>query len=191
MSWEEFCRMNASEIGPRYRQAHKSRISIPDDDLGPYRLKIEKIARAPRSLLLLGPAGRGKTYFMFALMRELFDTGVTSLGNLRFFRSTTLDNKMVEEFEKWKTIDYFVKSLAELDFLFIDDFGLDRETSKAERDYYDLIDRRVSFDKITVFSSNLDEKSIKKLFGERISSRLKSCVKIEFNGPDLRESIRI
>lgn len=191
MSWEKFCELNKEEIAPKYQRAHKDRLLIPDDSRGSYHSKIDYLVQNPRSLLLLGQAGRGKTHFMFALMRALFDNKKAFLGNTRFFRSTTLDTKLVAAFERWKTVDHYIKDLASLDFLFIDDFGLDRETSKAERDYYDLIDRRTAFEKITVFSSNLDEKSLKNLFGERIASRLKACAIIEFTGPDLREGGRI
>ncbi len=191
MSWEEFCRLNADEIAPRYRKAHKDEIAIGDDERGTFRSKIEKLILKPRSVVLSGKAGRGKTYFLFAYLRALFEARRVFLGDVRFYRSVTLDSKFVEEFEKRKTVEHFIKDLAEVKFLFIDDFGLNRDSSKAERDYYDLIDRRISFERITVFSSNLDEKGIKNIFGERISSRLKECAIIEFNGPDLREVLRL
>lgn len=191
MSWEEFCRLNSAEIAPRYRKAHKDEISISDDERGTFRSKIEKLILKPRSVVLSGKAGRGKTYFLFAYLRALFEARRVFLGDVRFYRSVTLDSKFVEEFEKRKTVEHFIKDLAEVKFLFIDDFGLNRDSSKAERDYYDLIDRRISFERITVFSSNLDEKGIKNIFGERISSRLKECAIIEFNGPDLREVLRL
>jgi len=191
MSWEEFCKLNTDQIAPKYQRAHKDKLIIPDDDRGSYKSKIEKLTEKPRSLLLLGEAGRGKTHFMFALLRALFEAKKARLGNVRFYRSPVLDSKLVSEFERWKTVDHFIKGLAELDYLFIDDFGLDRDTAKAERDYYDLIDRRTSFERVTVFSSNLDEQGLKKIFGERIASRLKECAIIEFTGEDLREGIRI
>lgn len=189
MSWDEFCHLNG--IAPKYSRANKDSIRIPDDERGSYRRKVEILTERPRSLLLLGKAGRGKTYFMFSLLRALFEEKKASLMNTRFYRSIALDAKMVSEFEKWKSNERLISDLAELEYLFIDDFGLDRDTSKAERDYYDLIDRRTSFERITVFSSNLDEQALKKLFGERIASRLKECAIIEFNGPDLRDGGRL
>ncbi len=191
MSWKEFCRLNAEFIAPKYQRADKTQIKIPDDEKGSYSKKIDIIVEKPRSLLLLGKAGRGKTYFMFALLHALFDAGKATLYNTRFYRSINLDTKLVADFEKWRSVDQTVSYIAQYEYLFIDDFGLDRDTSKAERDYYDLIDRRMAFDRVTVFSSNLDENALNKLFGERIASRLKECTVIEFKGPDLREGLKI
>jgi DNA replication protein DnaC len=191
MSWQEFCRLNADTIGPRYARAHKEKLRIPDDDLGSYKQKIEFLVESPRSLLLLGPAGRGKTYFLFALLRAMFEAQIIRLEDIRFFRSIALDSMLVSEYERYRNIEPFIKTLSELPVLCIDDFGLDRGTEKAERDYYDLIDRRTSFERLTIFSSNLDESSIRRIFGERIASRLKACAVIEFNGPDLRGGGRI
>jgi len=191
MSWEKFCELQGDEIAPRYRRASKEALTLYDDERGSYKSKIERLVDLPRSLLLVGQAGRGKTHFMMALMRALFDARKAFLGNALFYRATTLDHRLVAEFERWKTVEHFVRTLSEAHFLFIDDFGVERDTAKAERDYFDLIDRRTSHEKITVFSTNLSEASLKKTYGERIASRLKECAIIEFHGPDLREGRRL
>lgn len=189
MTWEKFCELN--EIAPKYQNASKEKLRIPNDNKSSYEMKIDIITSQPRSLILSGLGGRGKTYFMFALIKNLFLKKKVTIANIRFFRSILLDDRLVTEFEKFRTTSGFIKDLSDVDFLFIDDFGLERETSKGERDWYDLIDRRTSFEKITVYSTNLSEDSLKKLYGERIHSRLKECAWIDFKGPDLRESIRI
>jgi DNA replication protein DnaC len=186
MSWEDFCNINSQDIAPRYRNATKDNLTIGDNETGSFREKIEKLTQSPKSLILSGKAGRGKTYFLFAYLRALFEARKANLGNVRFYRSVDLDIKMVEEQQKHNRVDHFIKDLSQVKFLFLDDFGMCRDTSKAERDYYDLIDRRTAFEKITVFSTNFDEKGLKNIFGERISSRLKEFALIEFNGPDLR-----
>ncbi len=191
MSWEKFCELHTEEIAPRYRRASKDHLVIADDSRGTFKAKIERLVAHPRSLLLMGPSGRGKTHFMMAFMRALFDAGRTRIGSCQFYRATTLDSRLVVELDKWKTVEPFIKQLSEPDFLFIDDFGIDRDTARAERDYYDLIDRRMAHERITVFSTNFDERSLTRIFGERIASRLKECAVIEFHGPDLREGIRL
>ena len=190
MSWDEFCKNHT--IPRKYKEASISAMTIPDDANGDsYQRKAMSFLKNPRSLLLLGKAGRGKTYFMFAIMRALIELKKMHYGHVRFYRSIELDARLVSEFERWKSVDTFIKMLAEVEFLFIDDFGLERNTEKAERDFYDLIDRRTSEEKVTVYSSNLEEGDIKKIFGERIASRLKECAIVDFDGPDLRGGQRL
>lgn len=190
MTWDKFCELR--EVPRKYRVASVDSISIPlDADGDCYKRKAMSFIKNPRSVLLLGKAGRGKTFFMFSIIRALFELRNVQLADLSFYRSIELDARLVSEFERWKSVDYFIKQLSDVNYLFIDDFGLERDTSKAERDFYDLIDRRTSNEKITVYSSNLDEASLKKVFGERISSRLKECAVVEFEGPDLRGGAKL
>lgn len=185
MSWELFCQNH--NIPPRYQKARAANLAIPETDMGNYSQKLEQCIRNPQSLLLLGKSGRGKTYFLFALLHGLFAMGHIRHGDLRFFRCLDLDNALVEQYEQYRSNANFIKTLAEVPLLAIDDFGLERDTPKAERDYYNLIDQRNSFERITIISSNILENELHKTYGERISSRLKEYSIIDFNGPDLRE----
>lgn len=190
MNWREFCCNNS--VPKKYVNASIRNLTIPNDDDGDsYQRKAMSFINNPCSVLLLGKAGRGKTYFMFSLIRGLFEMRNIRMGDIRFFRSISLDARLVSEFEAHRTVEHFINSISEVQYLFIDDFGLERSTEKAERDYYDLIDRRTSDERVTVFSSNLCETDIKNIYGERISSRLKECAIVEFQGPDLRGGIRL
>lgn len=188
MSWLDFCERN--DVPIKYRNASIDNLMIPDDERGSYKKKAQILISKPTSCLLLGKAGRGKTYFQYALLRALIEKFKTP-HEFRFFRSIDLDARLVECYERYRSIRDFLESIVDPLFLFIDDFGMGRDTAKAERDYFDLIDQRTSREKFTVFSSNLPEDSLHRLFGERIASRLKECTIIEFNGPDLREGIRL
>lgn len=189
MTWEKFCILN--KIPPRYQNARAEDFIIPDDKNNTFLKKAQILTETPRSAVLTGGVGRGKTFFLFALLHALFKAGKASIGNVRFYRSIDLDSLLVSGYEKYKSNEFLIQSLTELDYLFLDDFGIGRETSKAERDYYDIIDRRTSLNKITIISTNLDANSLKKLFGDRIFSRLRESVFIEFNGPDLRKAEKI
>lgn len=190
MTWEKFCELG--NVPKRYRNAHAETLNIPPDSRGDsYTRKAMKLISKPCSVLLMGKAGRGKTHFMFSIIRGLLEIRKVPLGNLRFYRSIDLDYQLVESFEKYKSVQVLIDRLVEMDYLFIDDFGLERKTEKAERDYYDLIDKRTSEEKITIFSTNLNEEGLKNTFGERIASRLKECAVLEFEGPDLREGEKL
>jgi DNA replication protein DnaC len=189
MSWETFCNLN--NVPPKYRVASVDNMTIPDDVRGTYRRKAQFLISRPCSTILIGKAGRGKTYFQYALLRALIESGKAPLHDIRFTRALDLDNRLVESYDRYSSVKGLIDQMVEPHFLFVDDFGIGRDTAKAERDYYDLIDLRTSFEKITVFSTNLDETALHKLYGERISSRLKEFTVIEFNGPDLREGAKL
>ena len=187
--WAQFCALHS--IAPKYARAHIDLIDIPAASIGSYKSKALQIIDRPESLLLMGKAGRGKTYFMHALMRALFELKGLALHHLRFLRSVDLDRQLLESMDRYRDTSYLIHTLSDVPFLFIDDFGLERATNKAERDYYDLIDRRTSHERVTVYSTNLTEEKIKSIFGERIDSRLKECAVIHFDGPDLRQGGRL
>jgi len=185
MTWEKFCELN--DIPKKYRTASIETLIIADQDEESFKQKAKKALSSPSSLLLLGKAGRGKTHFLFALLRAFLSVLGIPLWEIRFFRATDLDNRLLEEGKLYGTAKGFIKDL-DCAFLFIDDFGLGRTSESAERDYYDLIDRRVSHELVTIISSNLSEEMIKNVFGERIDSRLKSFKILEFKGEDLRNN---
>lgn len=188
-AWSTFSKNYARIIAPKYLNAHVSRISIPDENgkVPSYKDKISVLVKEPRSLFLSGPAGRGKTYWMFAYLRALFDANMFQLSDVRFFRSVDLDNTLSVGIKTYGSNSNLINDLAEYPLLIIDDFGMERSGERSERDVYDLLDRRTSFDRMTVLSTNLLIEDIQKIFGERIASRLQTFTVINFFGPDLRQ----
>jgi len=183
MTWEKFCELN--DVPKRYRIASIETLTIPDQDGVSFKEVAKKMVSSPFSALLLGKAGRGKTHFLYSILRGFLSVLGIPLYDIRYFRATDLDHRLLEEGKLHGSAKYFIKDM-DCGFLFIDDFGLGRTSESAERDYYDLLDRRVSHEMITIISSNLSEEMIKDVFGERIDSRLKSFSILEFKGADLR-----
>jgi len=181
--WEEFQKINpvapslvrASFEVTKYMPAERAAIG-------------DAWLRNPRkSLLLIGPTGRGKTYFMHALMRGLLQK--YRLGALRFMKSKQMDDRMYSDFNQYGTASYFIEQLKEVPFLFIDDLGNERSGERTERDYYEVIDHRIEWEKPMVISTNAEDKDILNKFGARIHSRLKIASRVPFVGPDIRESL--
>jgi DNA replication protein DnaC len=189
MSWKDFCIRN--DVPERYQNASIAKLILKDDERGSYKDKAYRIINTRRSALLTGAAGRGKTYFMFAIIRDLFERKKIYPADIRYFRALSLDATLSEYANNFKTVKPWLDTFIRIPFLFIDDFGLMRDGYKAERDYYDIIDTRVAHKLVTIMTTNLHEDELKDLFGERISSRLKEFVCVDFNGPDLRESLII
>lgn len=183
MSWEQFCEL--SNIGPKYRESTIYGNEVMEKSI---REKGELWLENPKkSLILTGETGRGKTYFMFCLIRELLKK--RRISDLRWWKSKILDDKILEQFKEYGSSSYFLKTIKEISFLFLDDFGMERPTERAERDYYEIIDGRQEWDRPTVISTNLNASEMQKVYGKRIHSRFKEYVWITFDGNDLREII--
>jgi DNA replication protein DnaC len=78
-------------------------------------------------------------------------------------------------------------TVKEIDFLVIDDFGVQKDTPWEQRTIYDLIDYRYENKKPTVFSSNKPLSDFSELSNGRIVSRIRGmCNEIPFDLPDYR-----
>jgi DNA replication protein DnaC len=192
MTWKEFCDIGKDSGVPSnvplwYQSVNYKKLRIPPRANGKsYEQMAESFLEKPRNIVLFGPPGRGKTHFTFALIRGLFDRELVGLGNLRFYKSKSLDDRILEEFKRFGSCTHFLRKLAEIPYLFLDDFGVERETDRTSRDYYELLDSRLYNMKTTVISTNLEEKAITNYFGDRVYSRLKEFIWVRFDGPDLR-----
>lgn len=140
----------------------------------------------PGPMLLQGECGTGKTYFMFVLIRELFETKKRHISEVLFVRAKNLSDKMEEEFRQYGTTKGVIERAVSAPYLFIDDFGVQGKSDRMERDFYEICDIRLGNMQPTVFSTNLNDEEIRDTFGARIHSRLKVCEKLLFNGEDRR-----
>ena len=182
--WEEFCRLNNTPTDLRSATLDVNEL-MPE-----HRSRVGKrwLENPRKSLLLYGGTGTGKTYFMHALMRALIER--LGLAVARFFKSKKLDDSLLAaSLERPGGADDLMGQVKEIPFLFLDDFGMERSGERAEREYYDLIDERVSWKRPMIISTNLTDEKIKSEYGERIHSRLKVCMGIHFDGDDLRGRI--
>lgn len=180
MSWEDFCKIN--EVQGRFANVHISKC-----DLLPEHIVTEGLlwCQKPQSLVIWGEPGRGKTHFMYALLREAIR--LYTLGCCRWFDAENLDEKLLEEIHKFSSNASFVKKLTDIEILFINDWGIDKGTERAERDNYRILNKRWEKQYPTIISTNYSPEQIEKNYGARIFSRLKDSKWISFEGlPDLR-----
>lgn len=184
-AWEQFCDLN--NLYPRCRNISVDTLAIPDDEGGSFADRIHKLLRKPSSIILTGLPGRGKTLFMFALIRAMFERNMMRLGDIRYFPSLEFDRCLQEEYQRYKSTRHFIESLSSVPILAIDDLGIDVGTQRFEREFYEIVDKRFGRELLTFFTTNLkNEAEITAHYGARIGSRLKEVVYIEFTGPDLR-----
>lgn len=178
MSWQQFVEIN----GIRRRFADASL----ENFIGcqQFRDLAEEFIIRPHSWILTGKAGRGKTYFSYCLLRLLVES--RGISSVRWMKSKVLDDRIVKEMKDYGSAAYFISTLCESPYLFIDDFGVDRDTERSQRDYYEILDNRWEDYKPTIITTNLGVEDIEKLYGERILSRFKDSKWSIFDGPDLR-----
>lgn len=178
--WEQFCELN--RVPPRLKNAN-----LEVNEMMPAsraQLGEKWIIKPKRSLILTGDYGRGKTYFMFAILKGIIRR--FGLAIARFFRSKNLDDRIMDDLRTYGAASHFLGQLKEIPVLFIDDFGVERSSERAERDYFEILDERVAWERPTVISTNLSDEEVRDCFGGRIHSRLKESLWIEFEGKDLR-----
>lgn len=150
--------------------------------------------QAGSSVLLLGPAGRAKTAVSVCLLRHASQRGQSiawcHLASwLREIRDTF--NRRDDDAERPTETSLLAANLG-ADVLAVDDVGAEPMTEWARGMFSSLVWGRDSSEKPTVYSSNLPIEnargdSLASVYGDRIASRLKRCVRIPMTeGPDLR-----
>jgi DNA replication protein DnaC len=185
MNWDDFITINS--IAKTYHKVAIDKLNIYNTSCTDFQLSAIEFMSKPKSLILQGDPGRGKTFFMLTLIKELFKTKNRPLHEVRFINASDLDEKVSDEIKKFNTASYYLNTLIDVPFLFLDDFGVEGSREKAERNYYTILDKRLANYRPTVISTNLTDTEILKTFGSRIDSRLKQCVKLVFENEDLRK----
>jgi DNA replication protein len=148
-------------------------------------LKMGKIIKAARDYILdfnepekkncnicfLGITGAGKTKMCKCICRGLYERGITTFlatfSNITNIITTNIAQKKYDDNRKLFEI------LTNVDFLVIDDLGAENVTEAKTEKLMNILDTRKNNNKVTAFTSNLDFDEIKKVYGERITSRLK------------------
>lgn len=134
-------------------------------------------------LLLTGAVGTGKTYLAAAIANALIEESVT----VKMTNFATILNDMTNlQIEKNK----YIKNLNSCRLLIIDDLGIQRDTTFALENIFNIIDSRYRTDKPVIFTTNLSLEALvntNDLREKRIYSRvLEMSMPLVFSGEDRR-----
>jgi DNA replication protein DnaC len=139
-----------------------------------------------KPVLVIGPAGTGKTHLAVALLREiilrghclnpLFITGIELMSQLR------LANSAMSEVSP----DEIIARCTQDRFVVFDDIGVEKATDYVLQSWYQIIDTRYSRGFSTLYTSNLTQPQCEEKFGSRLTSRLFSGKVFEIDGTDMR-----
>ncbi len=141
-------------------------------------------SRNSESLLLVGGTGLGKTHLSASVARVLIEKGhdvvCESAQNI-------FSNFNKERFAQSES-DLVCDKYLEAELLIIDDLGAEAITQYSVSCLYNLINTRINNGLPTIASTNLSSQEIRKLYNDRITSRLFGEYNIlVFAGNDIRK----
>ena len=129
--------------------------------------------------------GSGKTMMATALANELMsEYGKT----VKFATSLDILEEIRSSYDKESRVceSRLLRDLAEVEILFIDDFGTERSTDWAGEKFYQIVNKRYVNKLITFFTSNYDLKTLK--YDDRIANRIvERCFSVHFPEESVRE----
>ncbi len=140
----------------------------------------------PKSLLFLGGTGLGKTHLSTSIARVVIERGYdvyynSAVGMLSDFEFRRFGNSLAAG-EGEDTARY-----TECDLLIIDDLGTEVVNQFTLSCLYHVLNTRLNLQKPTVISTNLSSVELRKMYTDRISSRLMGEYQvISFFGTDVR-----
>ena len=149
--------------------------------------------RSIKGYFLTGGPGVGKTYFSYVALNELiFQSGrpgkFISLSKA-FFQ--TLRFAFDENSPMHGKSETFLRTLGNVPFLVIDDFGVQRNTEWELEMLYNLVDTRYANRRFTIVTTNQDIESVKDLAEGRLYSRfIEMCNIVRIKASDFREHAR-
>ncbi|WP_078380796.1 ATP-binding protein [Sutcliffiella halmapala] len=122
------------------------------------------------NLYFYGRTGRGKTHLAVGLYKYFKQNNITAM----FFDVPKLMETIVASWENDSgySESKFMKAIAEVDVLILDDLGVERISEWVDQTIYSILNQRQG--KSIVFTSNIHPGDLTKRYGERIADRIKN-----------------
>ena len=143
------------------------------------------------NIFIMGPTGVGKTYLATAIGNAACRRGYTTL----FYRMNSFLEQLLLARAKGTYLN-FLKRLAMVDLLILDDLGIKALEPQQFQDLYDVIDERGE-EKSTLITTQLPVENWSEIIPdpvscEAITDRLASvAIKLEMRGPSYRPKRRV
>ena len=151
----------------------------------------EEMKKENIGLLFYGSVGSGKTYLACSVANSLIEQYQISVKIRNFAQIINELQKSSFEFDK----NAYIESLVNTSVLILDDLGIERDTSYAKEQVYNIVNSRYLKQKPTIFTTNLSYETIQNCKDsveyQRIYSRIiEMCIPVMGVGEDFRKFIQ-
>lgn len=151
----------------------------------------EKMKKENIGLLFYGSVGSGKTYLACSIANSLIEQYQISVKIRNFAQIINELQKNSFDFDK----NAYIESLVNTSVLILDDLGIERDTSYAKEQVYNIVNSRYLKQKPTIFTTNLSYETIQNCKDsveyQRIYSRIiEMCIPVMVVGEDFRKFIQ-
>ena len=142
-------------------------------------------------LLFYGSVGSGKTYLACSIANALIEQYQISVKIRNFSQIINELQKGGFDLDK----NAYIESLVNTSVLILDDLGIERDTSYAKEQVYNIVNNRYLKHKPTIFTTNLSysqiENCTESVEYQRIYSRIiEMCIPVMVIGEDFRKVIQ-
>lgn len=151
----------------------------------------EEMKKENIGLLFYGSVGSGKTYLACCIANALIEEYQIRVKIRNFAQIINELQKSGFNFDK----NEYIESLVNTPILILDDLGIERDTSYAKEQVYNIVNNRYLKQKPTIFTTNLSYNTIQNcnesVEYQRIYSRIiEMCIPVMVVGDDFRKSIQ-
>lgn len=151
----------------------------------------EQMKKENIGLLFYGSVGSGKTYLACSIANALIEQYQISVKIRNFAQIINELQKSSFDFDK----SVYIESLVNTSVLILDDLGIERDTSYAKEQVYNIVNNRYLKQKPTIFTTNLSYDTIQNCNDsveyQRIYSRIiEMCIPVMVVGEDFRKAIQ-
>lgn len=152
--------------------------------------KFEEMQKENIGLLFYGSVGSGKTFLASCIANYLIEEKLLSVKMRNF--AEVINDLQAGGFNLDK--NQYINSITSVPLLILDDLGIERDTSYAKEQVYNVINARYQKQKPTIITTNLSLETIenaKEIEYQRIYSRItEMCIPVIVIGQDYRKKIK-
>ena len=156
-----------------------------------YVKEYEQMKKENIGLLFCGTVGSGKTYLACCIANALIEEYMIRVKIRNFAQIINDLQKSGFDLDK----NEYIESLTNVSVFILDDLGIERDTSYAQEQVYNIVNSRYLKQKPTIFTTNLPYEKIQNsddgVEYERIYSRIiEMCIPIKVMGEDFRKRLQ-
>lgn len=156
-----------------------------------YVKEYEQMKKENIGLLFCGTVGSGKTYLACCIANALIEEYMIRVKIRNFAQIINDLQKGGFDLDK----NEYIESLTNISVLILDDLGIERDTSYAKEQVYNIVNSRYLKQKPTIFTTNLPYEKIQNsddgVEYERIYSRIiEMCIPVKVIGEDFRKRLQ-